>query len=121
MKMMFISDVHGSLTYLEKALACVEAECPEQIVLLGDLLYHGPRNPLPEGYSPAEVLKKLNAYKNQLICVRGNCDSEVDQMVLNFPIRADYAMLYVDGLRIFATHGHIYSAEALPPYPRVMS
>lgn len=115
MKLVFISDIHGSLTYLERALERVEAEKPDQIVLLGDLLYHGPRNPLPEGYAPAEVLKRLNAYKERLVCVRGNCDSEVDQMVLQFPIRADYAMLYVDGLKIFATHGHIYSAQELPP------
>lgn len=115
MKLMFISDIHGSLFYLEKALLRFESEQAHQLIILGDLLYHGPRNPLPEGYQPAEVAIKLNNLKNKIICVRGNCDSEVDQMVIEFPIMAEYAWLFVDGKRIFATHGHTHNINALPP------
>lgn len=114
MKLMFISDIHGSLFYLEKALLRFDSEQADQLIILGDLLYHGPRNPLPEGYQPAEVAKKLNSLKNKIICVRGNCDSEVDQMVIEFPIMADYSWLFVDGKRIFATHGHTHNMETLP-------
>ncbi len=106
MKLMFISDIHGSLFYLEKVLARFEAEKADQLIILGDLLYHGPRNPLPEGYQPAEVAKKLNAYRHKILSIRGNCDSEVDQMVIEFPIMADYALILAEGRRIYAVHGH---------------
>lgn len=115
MKLMFISDIHGSLYYLEKVLARFEVEKADQLIILGDLLYHGPRNPLPEGYQPAEVAKKLNQYREKIICVRGNCDSEVDQMVIEFPMMAEYSFIFADGLRIFATHGHTHNMEKLPP------
>ena len=115
MKLMIASDIHGSAYYLDLLLKCFEEENPDRLLLLGDILYHGPRNDLPEGYNPKEVAKKLNLIKNSLLCVRGNCDSEVDQMMLEFPILADYAYISADGLDIFATHGHIFNKASLPP------
>lgn len=114
-KLMFISDIHGSLHYLEKALFRYEKEKPDQLIILGDLLYHGPRNPLPMKYNPVEVLKKLNGIRDKIICVRGNCDGEVDQMVLEFPILAEYSILLYEGKKIFLTHGHKYNRDNLPP------
>lgn len=108
MKLMFVSDIHGSDHYFTQVSACIEQEKPDQICLLGDLLYHGPRNPLPEGYDPKAVIQKLNALKSKLIAIRGNCDSEVDQMVLEFPIMADYTILYVAGRKLMLTHGHLF-------------
>lgn len=115
MKLMFLSDVHGSLYWLNRALEKVSEERPDQIVMLGDFLYHGPRNPLPEGYNPGQVAEVLNENKQRIIAVRGNCDSEVDQMLISFPIMADYAMLYHEGRRIYVTHGHGFSMDHLPP------
>ncbi|WP_105617050.1 phosphodiesterase [Vallitalea okinawensis] len=114
MKLFFMSDIHGSIIWLEKALEKFEEEQADYIVLLGDALYHGPRNPIPEGYDPKAVITKLNAYKDKIIAVRGNCDSEVDQMVIEFPIMADYAILFYNGRRIFATHGHLFNRQQLP-------
>jgi putative phosphoesterase len=116
MKLMFISDIHGSLFWLERALEKVEEEQPDSLIILGDFLYHGPRNPLPKDYNPQEVANKLNAYnKNKPItAVRGNCDAEVDQMLLEFPMMGDYVMLLHEGRRIYATHGHGFSIEHLP-------
>lgn len=115
MKIMFISDIHGSATWLERALEKAKEEQPDQLVMLGDFLYHGPRNPLPDGYDPKRVADILNQNKHSIVAVRGNCDAEVDQMLLEFPMMADYAMLYVDGMRIYVTHGHGYHMEQLPP------
>lgn len=115
MKLMIASDLHGSADAAEKLLAAFEREGAEQLLLLGDLLYHGPRNELPEGYCPKKVISLLNPYAAKLLCVRGNCDAEVDQMVLQFPILADEAWLLVDGLRIFATHGHLFGEDNPPP------
>lgn len=115
MKYMIASDIHGSALYLEKLLNCYSAEAPEKLILLGDILYHGPRNDLPDGYAPKKVISMLNPIKESLLCVRGNCDCEVDQMVLDFPILADYAYLCLNGLTIFATHGHIFNKDNLPP------
>lgn len=95
-----------------------ENERADKLVLLGDLLYHGPRNILPKKYDPQAVAALLNSMKSELLCVRGNCDCEVDQMLLEVPILSDYALLYADGLTIFATHGHIYNETALPPLLR---
>lgn len=114
MKCMIVSDIHGSLDDLKKVLAIYEAEKMDKLILLGDLLYHGPRNPLPEGYQPKEVALLLNQYKEKIIAVRGNCDAEVDQMVLDFPMRSDYVEVYMDGHRFFITHGHIYDEEKMP-------
>ncbi len=112
-KVMFISDIHGSVTATEKILAIYATEQPTQLILLGDILYHGPRNPLPESYDPKGVIALLNPMKDSIIAVRGNCDSEVDQMVLDFPIMADYNWYIVDDKRFFMTHGHLYNSQ--PP------
>lgn len=114
MKLFIVSDIHGSLEDLKKVLALFEKEKADKLVLLGDLLYHGPRNPLPEGYNPKEVAILLNSYKDKIIAVRGNCDAEVDQMVLEFPMRADYSELFIDGHRFFITHGHLYNEDNMP-------
>lgn len=114
MKVMIVSDIHGSYDDLKKVMDIYEEEHMDQLILLGDLLYHGPRNPLPEGYQPQKVIALLNQYKEKIIAVRGNCDAEVDQMVLEFPMRADYSELYMDGHRFFLTHGHLYDENHLP-------
>lgn len=114
MKLMFISDIHGSLYWLEKALEKAEAEQPHTLVVLGDFLYHGPRNPLPDGYDPQGVAAKLNAYGKSLVAVRGNCDAEVDQMLLQFPMMGDYVLILHEGRKIYATHGHGASIDNLP-------
>lgn len=114
MKWLIVSDIHGSLEDLKKVLTIYEEENMDQLILLGDLLYHGPRNPLPAGYNPKEVAILLNQYKDKIIAVRGNCDAEVDQMVLDFPIQADYSQLYCDGHRFFMTHGHLYNEDHMP-------
>ena len=114
MKIMIASDIHGAAGFCEKMLAAYDREQAEKLLLLGDILYHGPRNDLPEGYAPKEVLAMLNARKEEILCVRGNCDTEVDQMVLEFPILAEYCILYVGGRMIFATHGHVFHEKHLP-------
>ena len=117
MKWMVASDIHGSAKYCRELLDAYEREKADRLLLLGDLLYHGPRNDLPEEYAPKMVIAMLNAKKNQILCVRGNCDAEVDQMVLEFPILADYCMLDLGTKLVYATHGHLTSAEQLPPRP----
>ena len=115
MKWMIASDLHGSAYYCRKMLEAFEREGADRLFLLGDLLYHGPRNDLPREYAPKEVIPLLNVKKEKLLCVRGNCDAEVDQMVLEFPVLADYAVLPVGQRLIYATHGHIYHVKNLPP------
>lgn len=115
MKWMVASDIHGSAKYCRELLDAYEREKADRLLLLGDLLYHGSRNDLPEEYAPKMVIAMLNAKKNQILCVRGNCDAEVDQMVLEFPILADYCMLDLGTKLVYATHGHLTSAEQLPP------
>ena len=115
MKYMFASDIHGSAYYCRKMLEAYEKEEAERLVLLGDLLYHGPRNDLPKDYAPKQVISMLNEMKNQIYAVRGNCEAEVDQMVLEFPVLADYCILAIDDLTFFATHGHVYNQDHLPP------
>ena len=105
MKLMFISDIHGSFYYANEAIKKFEEEKADKLIILGDILYHGPRNDLPKEYAPKKVISLLNAYKNKIIAVRGNCDAEVDQMVLDFPIRSDYATIDVDNHHFFLTHG----------------
>lgn len=114
MKLMIASDIHGSAYYLRKLLERHRAEHPDKLLLLGDFLYHGPRNDLPEGYAPKEVIDLLNGMKEELLCVCGNCDTDVDQMVLEFPILADYCILYEQGHMIFATHGHKHNSSNPP-------
>ena len=114
-KFMIASDIHGDAQTTELLLERYRESGAEKLILLGDILYHGPRNELPAGYAPKKVIALLNPMKNEILAVRGNCDTEVDQMVLDFPILADYAYLSLDGLRIFATHGHSYNVENMPP------
>lgn len=106
MKLMIASDIHGSAYYCRELLRDFERETPDKLLLLGDILYHGPRNDLPKDYAPKEVIAMLNPIADKILCVRGNCDTEVDQMVLDFPVLADYALLYLGGKTIFASHGH---------------
>ena len=106
MKLMIASDIHGSAYYCLEMLDAMKKECPDRLLLLGDILYHGPRNDLPLEYEPKKVIKMLNEVKEKLFCVRGNCDTEVDQMVLDFPIMADYAVIPCGNRIIYATHGH---------------
>lgn len=106
MKLMIASDIHGSAFYCKEMLEAFRRERADRLLLLGDLLYHGPRNYLPQGYAPGEVASMLNAYKGFLLCVRGNCDCEVDQMMLEFPILSDSCLLFLEGRVFLATHGH---------------
>lgn len=121
MKLMIASDIHGSAPCCRKMLEAYVREKADRLLLLGDILYHGPRNDLPEGYAPKEVIAMLNPVKKNLLCVRGNCDTEVDQMVLDFPVLADYCLLDLTdgsvnaGAVMFATHGHRYNPHHLPP------
>ena len=115
MKLMIASDIHGSEFWCRKLLEAFENEKADRILLLGDILYHGPRNDLPLGYAPKKVIELLNAIKDKIFCVRGNCDTEVDQMVLEFPILADYAVIPLEDRLIYATHGHNYNEAKLPP------
>lgn len=118
MKLMFASDIHGSALWCEKMILAYRAEGAEKLCLLGDILYHGPRNDLPEGHDPKGVISMLNALKEEIICVRGNRDTEVDQMVLDFPVLADYALICAEGHTFFLTHGHHYNPVNLPPLKR---
>ena len=113
-KCMIASDIHGSAFYCEKMLAAFAREGADRLLLLGDLLYHGPRNDLPQGYAPKEVIAQLSPLKDKVFCVRGNCEAEVDQMVLPFPVLAEYCLLEQKGRVIFATHGHHYNLETPP-------
>ena len=114
MKLMIASDLHGSAHYTKQLLDAYGQEQPDKLLLLGDILYHGPRNDLPEGYAPKEVIAMLNPLAEKLLCVRGNCEAEVDQMVLEFPVMADYCVLFEQGRTIYVTHGHQFSEEHPP-------
>lgn len=114
-RFMIASDLHGDAECVEALLQRYKESGAERLILLGDLLYHGPRNDLPAGYAPKRVIELLNSVKSELLCVRGNCDTEVDAMVLDFPILADYAFVSADGISFFATHGHKYNLDSLPP------
>lgn len=115
MKLMFASDIHGSLPATERMLTLFAESGAQWLVLLGDLLNHGPRNALPKGYAPAQVAERLNEQAARIIAVRGNCDSEVDQMLLNFPITAPWQQVLLEDRRLFLTHGHLFSPDHLPP------
>lgn len=117
MRTMIISDLHGSEQTTRQALKYFgELNC-DRLLILGDILYHGPRNPIPQGHNPQGVVELLNPLKDKIIAVRGNCEAEVDQMLLEFPCMADYALIEEEGIRIFATHGHLYNPGKLPFLP----
>lgn len=118
MKWLIASDIHGSAAWCRKLLERYETEGADRLLLLGDLLYHGPRNDLPDEYAPKQVIAMLNEHRSDILCVRGNCEAEVDQMVLDFPVLADYALLTVGDRMVFATHGHLYNESKLPPLHR---
>lgn len=115
MKLVIASDIHGSAYWCRRLCELVEAEKPDKLILLGDLLYHGPRNDLPRDYGPKQVIPMLSQFKDIIIAVRGNCEAEVDQMVLPFPCMADFSQLYVDGMTLYLTHGHHHNPDNLPP------
>ena len=113
-----MSDIHGSHRLLEKALAAFEREQADAIAFLGDALYHGPRNPIPDAYDPKITAAILNRYKDKMMAVRGNCDSEVDQMMIDYPMLSSSAFIFIDGRRIYLTHGHVFNPDNLPPLGR---
>lgn len=115
MKWLIASDIHGSAYYCEKLVEAYKREAADRILLLGDVLYHGPRNDLPKDYAPKQVIAMMNPLANDILCVRGNCEAEVDQMVLEFPVLADYAVLTAGEKLIYVTHGHVYNNGKLPP------
>ena len=115
MKIMIASDIHGSEYYCSQLLEAYAREEADRMLLLGDILYHGPRNDLPRDYAPKKVIAMLNAMKEDIYCVRGNCEAEVDQMVLEFPVLADYTLIPAGDKMVYATHGHVYNEKNLPP------
>ena len=117
MKFMIASDLHGSAFYTRQLLNAFQQEKANRLLLLGDILYHGPRNDLPTEYAPKQVIAMLSEAKDKVLCVRGNCDTEVDQMVLPFPCMADFSQIYADGNTFYLTHGHHHSPDNLPPLP----
>ncbi len=117
MKLVIASDIHGSAYWCGKLVEVIEEVQPEKILLLGDLLYHGPRNDLPRDYAPKQVIPMLAQYREKILAVRGNCEAEVDQMVLPFPCMAESALVFCDGLTLYLTHGHHASPDNLPPLP----
>ena len=116
MKFMFASDIHGSLYYAEKLMERFSAEKPEKLFVLGDFLYHGPRNDIPKGYDTKALAALLNRYKKDIVGVRGNCDADIDQVMLEFPMMADYMMLFSDGISMVLTHGHIFDENSMIPH-----
>ena len=115
MKWMIASDLHGSAYYCKKMMEAFEREKADRLLFLGDILYHGPRNDLPRDYAPKEVIRMMNSFSGRILAVRGNCEAEVDQMVLDFPVLASYAVLELGSNIIFATHGHVWNIDSLPP------
>ncbi len=117
MKLVIASDIHGSASATQTLVEHIEFMQPDRILLLGDLLYHGPRNPLPEGHGPKKVVELLNNYADRIVSVRGNCEAEVDQMMLEFPCMGDYTQIIDGNHTLFATHGHLFTPEDHPPLP----
>ncbi len=115
MKLLVASDIHGSAYWCGKLLALAEKIQPDRLVILGDVLYHGPRNDLPRDYAPKQVINLLAPWAERITAVRGNCEAEVDQMVLNFPCMADYGLLMDGQQEMYLTHGHLWNPEKLPP------
>lgn len=118
MKFVIASDLHGAAPAVRALVERIDRETPDRVLLLGDLLYHGPRNDLPDEYAPKEVIAMLNGVRDRLLCVRGNCEAEVDQMVLDFPVMADYCALMWEDHVLYATHGHLHGEDNPPPLGR---
>ncbi|MDO5572271.1 MAG: phosphodiesterase [Bacteroidales bacterium] len=118
MRFLIFSDIHGSIDSVKKIIQIFECSNFDKMIILGDILYHGPRNAIPEGYNPMETANILNKYYDRIIAVRGNCEAEVDQMLLKFPCMGDYATVFADGKQIFATHGHIYNPSNMLSLPK---
>ena len=116
--LLICSDIHGDAISAEMAIDAFKRHGADRLVILGDILYHGPRNDLPSGYAPKKVIELLNPYRESILAVRGNCEAEVDQMVLDFPVLADYAFLEMDGLRMLLTHGHVINKNYCPQLRR---
>jgi putative phosphoesterase len=114
MKWLIASDIHGSALYCGELIKAFGREGADRLLLLGDLLYHGPRNDLPKGYAPKEVIAQLSGLKDKIFCVRGNCEAQVDQMVLPFPVMAEYCLIETADRLVFATHGHVYNTDNPP-------
>lgn len=114
MRLVIASDIHGSLSATRNVIEAFKEENADYLVFLGDIMYHGPRNPLPDEYNPAGVAELLNSIKDKVIAVRGNCDSEVDQMLIDFPITADYQNIFLNNKKLFATHGHVFEQNTIP-------
>ena len=117
MKLFIASDIHGSAYWCGRMMEEIRKEAPDRVILLGDLLYHGPRNDLPRDYAPKQVIPMLSSIKDKIVAVRGNCEAEVDQMVLPFPCLADFSQLLLDGRAFYLTHGHHQNPDNLPPLP----
>ena len=115
MKIMIASDIHGSAYYCDLMLREFEQEQADRLLLLGDILYHGPRNDLPKDYAPKRVVEQLSALKDRIFCVRGNCDADVDLMVLPFPMTSDCSIMPIGEKMMYVTHGHVFNPENLPP------
>lgn len=115
MKYLILSDIHGSLPALEKALAFYRAQHCDMLCILGDIHNYGPRNRVPEGMDARGIAERLNAMADEIVAIRGNCDSEVDQMLLSFPMMQDYMLLVDEGKKLLLTHGHVYNEDHLPP------
>ena len=118
MKLIIASDIHGSAFWCGKLMELLDIHQPDRLILLGDLLYHGPRNDLPREYAPKQVIPMLSRHADRIIAVRGNCEAEVDQMVLPFPCMAEFSQLLVDGKILYLTHGHHHNPQNLPPLPQ---
>ena len=117
MKRIIASDIHGSAFWCEKLIEQIQIHNPDEIILLGDILYHGPRNDLPKDYAPKKVIAMLNPLADKIVCCRGNCEAEVDQMVLDFDCMDTFGVIFDDDQEIMYTHGHIYNPEVLPDMP----
>ena len=118
MKFLIASDIHGSAYYCDLLLKAIETEKADRVLILGDILYHGPRNDLPKGHNPKEVARLLNEYKDEILCVKGNCEAEVDQLMLEFPVLAEYAIFFIDNKTLFLTHGHHYNPDNPPSFAK---
>ncbi len=118
MRLLIASDIHGAAPCCRALVGAFAREGADRLLLLGDILYHGPRNDLPEGYDPKAVISLISPLRDRIYCVRGNCDTEVDQMVLPFPIMADYALLPAGDRAVYCTHGHVFNTSHLPPLQR---